>query len=286
MVYPPRLFVEKYWYHVCTRGQRQEPLYFSPADRIAYLSFLDRELERRGGFIGSYCLMTTHVHLLIQMEQTDLGEIFKAVHMKYAKYFNLKRNTLGHVFQGRPDMKIVLDETYLLQVVGYIHLNPVEAGMVKTVDEFEWSSWKWFLGRKTKDLARFCLPPGFDGKDCETVFRDIVENRVELPYGENYWGTEKEWDEMDRRKEGREGRKYKERRGWISKDKIAEEVVKGTNFSVEDLKGPKRRKELSEIRHAAMNQMYKEGYSPTKIGKYFNRTPATVIYAHKKQAKK
>ena len=121
MAYPPRLFVEGYWYHVYTRGQRQEPLYFSPLDRIAYLSFLDRELERRGGVIGSYCLMTNHVHLLIRMGQTDLGKIFKAVHMKYAKYFNLKRKTKGHVFQGRPGMKIILDDSYLLQVVGYIH---------------------------------------------------------------------------------------------------------------------------------------------------------------------
>jgi hypothetical protein len=43
MVYPPRLFVEGYWYHVYTRGERREPLYFSPLDRIAYLSFLDRD---------------------------------------------------------------------------------------------------------------------------------------------------------------------------------------------------------------------------------------------------
>jgi hypothetical protein len=93
--------------------------------------------------------------------------------MKYAKYFNQKRGTNGHVFQGRPGMKIVLDNSYLLKMVGYIHLNSVEAGMVTAVDQFEWSSWNWFLEGEKGDLARSCYPSGFDGKDRENVFRDV-----------------------------------------------------------------------------------------------------------------
>jgi len=102
MAYPPRNFIEGYWYHVHTRGQRQEPLFFAPIDRLAYLSFLDRELSRRDGLLGSYCLMTNHAHLLIKMGTVPLNEIFQTAHMKSAKYFNRKRSTRGHVFQGRP----------------------------------------------------------------------------------------------------------------------------------------------------------------------------------------
>jgi len=279
MAYPPRLFVEGYWYHVYTKGQRGEPLYFSPLDRIAYLSFLDRELERRGGVVGSYCLMTNHVHLLLRMGETDLGNIFKAVHMKYAKYFNRKRGTNGHVFQGRPGIKIVLDNSYLLQVVGYIHLNPVEAKMVDRVEQFEWSSWSWFLQGNNNELAQSCCPPGFDTQNKHSIFNDVVRNKTQLPSGENYWGTDEEWAQMERRKEGREGRKYRERRERRSMEEIALESISGTEFTVEDLKSPKKDRELSKKRHEAMNRMYAEGYSCTEIGKYFNRTPATVNYA-------
>jgi len=285
MAYPPRLFVDGYWYHVYTRGQRQEPLYFSPLDRIAYLSFLDRELERRGGVIGSYCLMTNHVHLLIRMGQTDLGKIFKAVHMKYAKYFNLKRKTKGHVFQGRPGMKIVLDESYLLQVVGYIHLNPVEAGMVKAVDEYEWSSWTWFLEGEKVDLATSCYPPGFDGKDRETVFRGVVETKGELPHGENYWGTDEEWAQIDRRQAGREAGKTKEKRGRRTKDAIAREVVEGSDVTIKQLKSPSQNQTVTNYRREAMGRMYVEGYGPTEIGKYFNRTKGAVNHAYRQWIK-
>ncbi|MFP4687833.1 MAG: helix-turn-helix domain-containing protein [bacterium] len=103
-----------------------------------------------------------------------------------------------------------------------------------------------------------------------------------MPGDKNYWGTEEEWERMDRRVEGREGRKYRERRGLRSKDTIAREVAGRTKITVEDLKSLKRGKKLSRIRQEAMGQMYEEGYSPTQIGKYFNRPPQAVLYAKNK----
>lgn len=282
MAYPPRLFVEGYWYHVYTRGQRREPLFFSPLDRIAYLSFLDRELERRGGMIGSYCLMTNHVHLLIRMGPTDLGDIFKAVHMKYAKYFNRKRDTAGHVFQGRPGMKMVLDDVYLLQLVGYIHRNPIEAGMVDRTEAYGWSSWGWFLEGTVNELARGTYPPGFEEKGREATFQEMVGKEVELPGRENYWGTEEEWAGIDRRRDGREAGKIKERRGRASKQEIACEVVEGECVTVDQLQSPSQNQEVTRYRREAMGRMYEEGYGPTEIGKYFNRTKGAVNHAYRR----
>lgn len=211
MGYPPRLFDEGRWYHVYTRGQRREPLFFAPIDRIAYLSFLDRELDRRGGWIGSYCLMTNHVHLLIQMGKTDLGDLFQATHSQYARYFNRKRDTVGHVFQGRPGMKMVLDDAYLVQLVGYIHRNPVEAEMVPAVTDYEYSSWDWFMNHDPASISSHRYPPGFQKTDRDEVFREAVDEPLSCSSGENYWGTQDEWAELDRREEGRDGRKYRER---------------------------------------------------------------------------
>jgi len=283
MAYPPRIFRENYWYHVYTRGQRQEPLYFSPTDRVAYLSFLDREFFRQDGLIGSYCLMTNHVHLLIKMQTTPLDEIFQTAHMKYAKYFNTKRGTKGHVFQGRPAMKIVLGEKYLTKLVGYIHQNPVEAGMTKSVSAYDWSSWSWFVTKSPGDELRSgVLPPGFRGGQRDEAFEEVIDQPNELPGEDPYIGTEDEWEEIDRREEGREGRKYKERRGKKSKETIASHVVEGTDYSIEDIRDSSRKRELSKVRHEVMSKLYEEGYNPTEIGKWFNRTPSAVLHAHEK----
>lgn len=276
MAYPVRLFQDGYWYHMYTRGQRREPLFFAPIDRLAYLSFLDRELSRRDGQIGSYCLMTNHVHLLIRMGTVDLGDIFRSVHMKYAKYFNRKRETVGHVFQGRPGMKIVLDDVYLKYLVGYIHNNPVEAGMVSTAEDYEWSSWNWFLNGDIDAVANGIHPPGFKDDDRAHTFRDVTGSDKDLPGGNNYWGTNEEWDAIDRRQGGREGRKYRERRDKRSKETIVNDVLAGCDVTMDDLKSPSQAQQVVRLRTEAMARMYDEGYGPTEIGKYFNQTPGSV----------
>lgn len=280
MGYPPRLFEEGYWYHVYTRGQRREPLFFAPIDRLAYLSFLDRELDRRDGWIGSYCLMTNHVHLLIQMGKTDLGAIFQSVHSKYAQYFNQKRDTTGHVFQGRPGMKMVLDDSDIIQLVGYIHRNPIEADMVQTVREYEWSSWRWFVDNRNTTLSSWEYPPGFKGDQRDRTFQEAINESFSLEGGENYWGTDEEWNALDRRKEGREGRKYRERRDWVPKEQIAREVIDGSEVSIDDLKSQSQTRTVTAYRREAMGRMYEEGYGPTEIGKWFNRTKGAVNHAY------
>ncbi|MFP4686890.1 MAG: transposase, partial [bacterium] len=257
------------------------PLFFSPLDRIAYLSFLDRELERRGGMIGSYCLMVNHLHLLIRMGETNLGKIFKTVHMKYAKYFNNKRGTVGHVFQGRPGIKIILDDSYLLQVVGYIHLNPVEAEFVGQVEDFEWSSWHWFLCGDNNDLASSCYPPGFENKRRGKIFTEMINNSTKLPGDKNYWGTEEEWSQIDRRMEGREKGKIKEQRGRRKKEEIAREIINGKEITLKQLKSQSQNREITKFRTEAMGRMYEEGYGPTEIGRFFNRSKGAVNHAYR-----
>lgn len=284
MSYPLRLFESGYWYHVYARGQRRQPLFFSPSDRQQYMAFLDYELERRGGWIGTLCLMTNHIHLLIQMEQTALGEIFQSVHMKYAKYFNKKRGTVGHVFQGRPGMKVILDEKYLFQVVGYIHRNPLEAGIVKHAGDYRWSSWAMF-NKKSMDwmrLKKWRYPPLFDGRDKRYQLQVAIQSDMLIvPQGNNYVGSEEEWERLERRRQGRVGRKYRERRELEPMEKILMCVSRKSPFDPADLRSLMRNREMSRWRREAMSKMYEEGHNPTQIAKMFNRTPGAVVHAYR-----
>lgn len=285
MGYVVREYVENYWYHVYTRGQRREPLFFSPENRIRYLRLLDEGLARRGGNIGSFCLMTNHVHLLLRMGPTPLGEIMKAAHSKYARDFNASRGTDGHVTQGRPGVKVILAEDYLWRLVGYIHSNPVEAGIVDEPRDYRWSSWFWFLGEECEwiELESWEYPPGFDGEDRPEVFLSATGCENSWPASRKYIGTEEQWDEFQqRRQEGREAQAYRERRGRQTKEEIAAEVAKETDLEVKELKGPSRTRDISGPRSKAMALMYEEGYGTSEIARYFNRTPAAVTQAYKK----
>jgi putative transposase len=87
-----------------------------------------------------YCLMDNHVHLIV-LPQSDnaLAKTLSITHMRYAQYFNKKRNGSGHLWQGR-FYSCILDESYLMAALRYAERNPVRAHMVEQPWEWEWSS--------------------------------------------------------------------------------------------------------------------------------------------------
>ncbi len=287
MGYPVREYVKGYWYHITARGQRGEPLFFSPEDREEYLSLLDQELSRRSGKIGSFCLMTNHTHLLLKMEHVSLGEILQYGHSQYARNFNARRGTRGHVLQGRPSVKVILEDRYLRTLVGYIHRNPVEADIAPQVTEYPWSSWYWFEGIDCDwvNLRSWEFPPGFGGRDGMEVFRATVDRGdYEWPSGRTYIGQSEEWGNFDkRRQEGREGQAYRERRGIRSLDEIARETVETSEFTLSELQGSSRVRKVCGVRHKLMARMYEEGHRQADIARFFNRTPRAVRKAIEKQ---
>ena len=284
MSYPLRIFLKGYWYHVYARGQRSQPLFFSQSDKIKYMKLLDTELTRRVGWIGGICLMTNHIHLLIRMGEVEISKVFQSVHTRYAMYFNKKRNTKGHVFQGRPGMKIILNENYIVRLVIYMHKNPVRAGIVKKTEEYKWSSDSLFRGKKLSwiELKSWQFPPGLDENNSVDRYRELMDGvNKTLPEDVAYIGTRKDYDKIKKRKAGREGRKFKERREKRDFDTIVKEICCGKKYTLEDLKSRSRARGISQLRHQAMVVMYEEGYGVTEIGKYFNRVPKNVGKAYR-----
>lgn len=285
MASQPRQYHSGHWYHVYARGQRGEPLFFSPDDRRWFLSKLDEVFTRRDVLLGSYCLMTNHTHLLVKMGEVSLARVLQGLHMSYAKHFNNKYDQSGHVFQGRPGVKIVLDDSYLMQLVPYIHQNPVEAGLVDKVSEYEWSSDNIYQGRKGEMDIKFrcwAFPPGFQGDNRKKVYSQCLDESVEEPVGgEVYIGSEDDWEDLERRREERKDR-YPDRRNRPSKEEIAIELIDDTSLSLEDLRESGRSQPETEYRQKAMAAMYEKGYGPVEIAEFFNRTKGTVNHAVKK----
>lgn len=104
--------------------------------------------------------MDNHVHIIVKSELTNLSNVIKAINTAYAMKYNKQKNRVGHVFQGRYKSEIINDETYLLQVIRYVHNNPVTAKIVKSPNDYRWSSYGEYLKEAriiNKEQKKFIL---------------------------------------------------------------------------------------------------------------------------------
>ena len=89
--------------------------------------------------------MGNHVHLLMKFEQDPIEVVFKKIASLYAIYFNTKYQRIGHLFQDRYSSEPVEDDAYFLQVLRYIHMNPVKAGLCKVPEDYHKIQWGRFF---------------------------------------------------------------------------------------------------------------------------------------------
>ncbi len=89
--------------------------------------------------------MDNHVHFLINADLSTMSESLKWINIKFASRYNNKYERVGHVFQGRYKSEVIKDENHLIQVLRYIHNNPVAAKMVSEVSKYKWSSYNHYL---------------------------------------------------------------------------------------------------------------------------------------------
>jgi len=149
MARPLRVEYPGAFYHVINRGNAGEDIFINERDREKFLEYLEKAIERFDIKIHTYCLMTTHYHLLVETPQPNLSQAIKWINVSYAGYFNRKRQRRGHLFHGRFKSILVDADGYLKQLSRYIHLNPMRAKMVEKLSSYPWSSYPVFIGKKT-----------------------------------------------------------------------------------------------------------------------------------------
>lgn len=127
-------------YHAGARGNRRQAIFADDRDRRTYLSLLTETCRRYGWLCHSYCLMGNHYHLLLETPYANLDEGMRYLNGVYAIRFNRRHALDGHLFQGRYWAEEIVDDGELLRVVRYISRNPVEAGLCKRAEQWQWSS--------------------------------------------------------------------------------------------------------------------------------------------------
>ncbi len=148
MARPLRITFPGAFYHVTSRGNERKAVFKSKRDREKFLEYLESATQRYNALIHTYCLMNTHYHLLVETPSGNLPQIMRHINGAYTTYFNVKRDRSGHLFQGRYKAILVDIDEYAKELSRYIHLNPVRAKIVETPEDYEWSSYKFYIGRQ------------------------------------------------------------------------------------------------------------------------------------------
>jgi REP element-mobilizing transposase RayT len=147
MARKPRVEFSGALFHVIARGNRRATIFHDAADYTAYLERLERYRRRDGVTLHAYVLMTNHVHLLIETGERPLSRTMQTLQFTYSQYYNRRYDKTGHVFQGRYQAILCDRESYLLELVRYLHLNPARIRIPVSPWTYPWSSHAAYLGR-------------------------------------------------------------------------------------------------------------------------------------------
>jgi REP element-mobilizing transposase RayT len=121
-------------------------------EKEKYIKYILKYKERYKFSIYAYCIMSNHVHLLLETGETPLSKIMQGIQQSFTQYYNKKYKRTGHVFRTRYKALLCNKESYLLQLIKYIHKNPVEAGFDQGLN-YDWSSHKCYLSGENDSLV-------------------------------------------------------------------------------------------------------------------------------------
>ena len=148
MARPLRLEFANAVYHLTSRGNARQGIFFNDGDRELFLQTLAHVVSRYSWICHAYCLMANHYHLLIETPKANLSIGMRQLNGVFTQSFNRRHKRVGHLFQGRFKAVLVEKESYLLELCRYVVLNPVRVkGGTKT------AAWKWSSYRATAGLA-------------------------------------------------------------------------------------------------------------------------------------
>jgi len=144
---PLRIEYPDAWYHIMNRGRRGEDVFTDQNGYQVFIALLQEAVELWNVRISAFCLMENHYHLLLQTPQGSLSRFMRHLNGVYTQRYNRLHGLDGQLFRGRFKSILVEEDAYLLELVGYIHRNPLRAARVEDLAEYEWSSHPGYISR-------------------------------------------------------------------------------------------------------------------------------------------
>ena len=128
-------------HHVMARGVGKCPIFLDSTDGEDFLRRLSRLVVECDISLMAWVMMPNHIHLLTRTGEVPLGKFMQRLLTGYAGFFNREHGRVGHLFQNRFKSILVQEDLYFFELVRYIHLNPLRAGLVADLEELEMYPW-------------------------------------------------------------------------------------------------------------------------------------------------
>ena len=136
-----RLFFPGAIVHIMARGIDSCNIFIDDEDRTFFLALLESGLRKTGYRLYAWALMPNHYHLVVRTSDVPLEELMRGLNASFARYYAKKYCRNGYLFQDRYKSLVAQDQGYAEELVRYVHLNPVRAGVCKTLARL--SSYPW-----------------------------------------------------------------------------------------------------------------------------------------------
>ena len=221
--------------------------------------------------------MTNHLHLAIQVSGKPLGRVVHGFATKYARFFNAKYAQSGHLFENRYYANLVDVDTYLLELVRYIHRNPVKAGLVADPRSYLWSSHRYYVGSRRLDWLSTGLVLSLFHSDmnrAKTELDRFVSERVADDHDEELFAV----SDIDRLRQQDANPEFDlESAGkcmpGISLEEILESACARNGIDAALLSGPSRQRDISRVRAEIAYEAMQTGVANlSTIGRRLNRS--------------
>jgi len=286
MVFKPRISGASLYHHIYAWGNDRHPIFKTDTNYRQYLKLLRKYSSFFEIEIIAYALMEWHVHLFIHDLNNKLSDFILNLHGGYARYFNHMHNRVGHVFGRRFNNRIVQPNNYALWLTRYIHRQAVEAGLVKNLCDYPWTSYKIYIGLEPNRFLKTDIILKQFGEGVE-AFRRYENFILSDKFGLVEWEKTRQQiiGERDFIKEvaTRKNIQFEER---IEKPKIEEVINEVLGLDIETLIKPKGRKARLQ-RHEVIRILRLEyKYRQSDIARTFNVSVAAVSKVLNKESSK
>jgi REP element-mobilizing transposase RayT len=302
-----RIIIKGEVHHVMSRGIDGIDIFTNKVERSMFLQKLADILQKSNCLCYAWCLMPNHYHLVLRPLDISLSTIMRRLNGSYARRFNKLHNRRGYLFQDRYKSVAAQDSMYFRELIRYVHMNPLRAGLVKSLDklkDYPWSGHRALLGLENcpwmavkETLSRFSpsmnrardvycafLAEGIErGGTFETIW-DEIRAVAKEPGGDARFGDGRIVGEPEfvrkamAQKEAQEHRLRKMRSKRPELSSLLKQCLR--NHRIKDpgdlLRG--RKGERRKAREEFCRRAYKDyGYSLSEIGAYLGMQPAAVF---------
>ena len=174
-----------YIYHILNRGNEKQNIFFERENYLFFLRRLRHYIAKFDVILIAYCLMPNHFHLCAKETAKDgISKVMLGLQTSYAKAINKRIGRVGHLWQDSYKYIRVDTDEYFLHLTRYLHLNPCDAGLVNKAEDWEFSSYRDFIGLRKGTLPQSGMAMSyFDNRD---AYRKFVEEHQENKLSDKY----------------------------------------------------------------------------------------------------